>query len=104
MSGRQCYPTVKCHLFALTVVSYNDIWIPDAESVNELEAILEKDDVLLLLSQAGFTNEFVTLKNKYRACQCITVHSLCVQNTERGAAANEDWHREYFTFTISTNV
>lgn len=29
--------------------------------------------MLLLLSQAGFANELVTLNNKYRACQCIII-------------------------------
>ena len=73
--------------------SYNDILIQDAESVNEVEAILEKDDVLLLLDPE-------------KQVQSVSVYnsSLCVQNTERGAAANEDWHGEYFTFTIFTNV
>lgn len=32
------------------------------------------DDVLLLLGQAGFTNEMVNLTNKHRACQCLIVH------------------------------
>ena len=43
----------------------------DAKNADELNAILDKDNVLLLLSQAGFANELI---DKYRACQCIIIH------------------------------
>jgi hypothetical protein len=39
-----------------------------------LSNVVTKDDVLLLLAQAGFGNELVTLKNKHRACQCLIIH------------------------------
>ena len=36
----------------------------------------------MLLAQAGFANELVTLKNKHRACQCIAVHVVLKTRSE----------------------
>ena len=40
------------------------------------------DDILLLLGQAGFTNELVNLTNKHRACQCLIVHLVLKTRVE----------------------
>lgn len=43
---------------------------------------INKDDTLLLLAQAGFGNELVTLKNKHRACQCLIIHVVLKTRSE----------------------
>ena len=44
--------------------------------------MVSSDDVLLLLGQAGFTNELVNLSNKHRACQCLIVHLVLKTRVE----------------------
>jgi hypothetical protein len=46
----------------------------EAETEDVLSNVAMKDDVLLLLTQAGLGNELVTLKNKHRAWQCLIIH------------------------------
>ena len=36
----------------------------------------------MLLTQAGFCNELVTLQNKHRACQCIIIHVVLKTRSE----------------------
>lgn len=48
--------------------------IQDAQCEEELDAIISKDDLQLMLTQAGFTCELVNMTNRHRACQCIIVH------------------------------
>lgn len=45
-----------------------------AENEDQLNEAVVNDDTVLLLTQAGFTNELVKLDNRHRACQCITIH------------------------------
>ena len=35
-----------------------------------------KDETMVLLTQSGFTDEFLNLSNRHRACQCIMIHSV----------------------------
>ena len=56
--------------------------IQDAESEDSLNEAVTKDDVSMLLTQAGFCNELVTLQNKYGACQCIIIHVVLKQLRE----------------------
>ena len=41
-----------------------------------LNEIIGNENVSLLLAQAGFTNELVTMTNKHRACQSVIVHMV----------------------------
>lgn len=47
-----------------------------------LNKVVGRDEVSLLLAQAGFTNELVTTTNRHRACQCIIVHVVVKTRVE----------------------
>lgn len=38
--------------------------------------MISKDETMVLSTPSGFTNEFVNLSNRHRACQCIMIHSV----------------------------
>jgi late competence protein required for DNA uptake (superfamily II DNA/RNA helicase) len=57
----------------------------------------------LLLAQAGFANELVTLKNKHRACQCTIVHVVMKTRIEE-LQQLRDGPRDYILVTIRTDV
>ena len=45
--------------------------LQDAETEDEVASFTEKDDMLMLLAQAGFANEMLRISKKHRACQCM---------------------------------
>lgn len=64
----------------MTIISDNFLdficKIRDAETEDQLTEVTNKDETMVLLTQSGFTNEFVSLSNRHRACQCIMIHAV----------------------------
>ena len=48
--------------------------IRDADTEDQLNEVTNKDETVVLLTQSGFTNEFVSLLHRHRACQYIMIH------------------------------
>ncbi|XP_044167225.1 E3 ubiquitin-protein ligase UPL2-like isoform X1 [Acropora millepora] len=70
----------SCHLTVEDVPDYNIqqaiTELQGAKDEQELETMAMRDDISLLLYQAGFGNQYVTMANKSKAIQCILFHQV----------------------------